>query len=92
MKTFKDYAPGYVHVDINYLPAIADEKGRPYLSVAIDRASQWVYLERHRSKLHEADVRFAKRLIEAALFNVHTLLTDNDPAFTDRFTQPQRQP
>jgi hypothetical protein len=24
-KTFKDYVPGFVHIDIKYLPQIADE-------------------------------------------------------------------
>ncbi|MDZ7811331.1 MAG: IS481 family transposase [Arhodomonas sp.] len=91
-KTFKDYQPGFVHVDIKYLPAMADEDGRTYLFVAIDRASRWVYLERHRQKSQKAATRFLKRLREKAPFHLHTLLTDNDLAFTDRFTQKDRQP
>ena len=91
-KTFKDYRPGYVHVDIKYLPEMADEQGRTYLFVAIDRASRWVYLERHREKSRKAAVRFLKRLQEKASFRIHTLLTDNDLAFTDRFTQKTRRP
>ena len=91
-KTFKDYQPGYVHVDIKYLPAMADEQGRTYLFVAIDRASRWVYLERHRAKSRKSAVRFLKRLHEQAAFRIHTLLTDNDLAFTDRFTQKDRRP
>ena len=43
-KTFKDYAPGFVHVDIKYLPQMAGETVRRYLFVAIDRATRWVYL------------------------------------------------
>ncbi len=42
-KTFKDYAPGFVHVDVKYLPQMADEPRRKYLFVAIDRATRWVY-------------------------------------------------
>ena len=91
-KTFKDYQPGYVHMDIKYLPAMADEHGRTYLFVAIDRASRWVYLERHRQKSQKAATRFLKHLQEKAPFHLHTLLTDNDLAFTDRFTQKNRQP
>ena len=41
----KDYAPGFVHVDVKYLPQMADESRRTYLFVAIDRATRWVYLE-----------------------------------------------
>jgi hypothetical protein len=38
-KTFKDYGPGYLHIDIKYLPEMPDETSRRYLFVAIDRAS-----------------------------------------------------
>ena len=90
--TFKDYVPGYVHIDIKYLPAMADEDGRSYLFVAIDRASRWVYLERHHNKSQAAAVRFLTNLRTKAQFTVTTVLTDNDLAFTDRFSQPAHQP
>ena len=41
-KRFKDYEPGFIHMDIKYLPMMPDEKQRKYLFVAIDRASRWV--------------------------------------------------
>jgi transposase InsO family protein len=91
-KTFKDYVPGYVHIDIKYLPEMADEDGRSYLFVAIDRASRWVYLERHYTKSQDAAVRFLKNLRTKAPFIITTVLTDNDLAFTDRFSQPAHQP
>ncbi len=91
-KTFKDYVPGYVHVDIKYLPAMADEDARSYLFVAIDRASRSVYLERHGETSQAAALAFLKRFSEHAPFVIHTLLTDNDRAFTDRFSQKDRQP
>jgi hypothetical protein len=34
-KGFKLYEPGYVHVDIKYLPQMPDESERRYLFVAI---------------------------------------------------------
>ena len=37
-KAFKAYEPGYLHVDVKYLPQMADETSRRYLFVAIDRA------------------------------------------------------
>jgi hypothetical protein len=43
-KTFKDYEPGFLHVDIKYLPQMPDETSRSYLFVAIDRATRWVFL------------------------------------------------
>jgi hypothetical protein len=43
-KTFKDYEPGYIHIDIKYLPQMPDETSRRYLFVAIDRATRWVFM------------------------------------------------
>ena len=43
-KSFKDYEPGFVHIDIKYLPQMPDETQRRYLFVAIDRATRWVHL------------------------------------------------
>ncbi|MDG4868804.1 IS481 family transposase, partial [Guyparkeria sp. 1SP6A2] len=34
-KRFKDYEPGYLHIDIKYLPQMPDESRRRYLFVAI---------------------------------------------------------
>jgi hypothetical protein len=34
-KTFKDYEPGFIHIDIKYLPQMPDESARRYLFVAI---------------------------------------------------------
>lgn len=44
-KSFKDYEPRYVHIDIKHLPQMPDEKQKRYLYVAIDRAILWFYLE-----------------------------------------------
>ena len=44
-KSFKAYEPGYLHVDIKYLPNMPDDPQKRYLLVAIDRATRWVYLE-----------------------------------------------
>ena len=41
-KTFKIYAPGSLHVDLKYLPQMADETTGRYLLVAVDRATRWV--------------------------------------------------
>ncbi len=37
---FKAYEPGYLHIDVKYLPQMADETSRRYLFVAIDRATR----------------------------------------------------
>ena len=46
-KTFKDYEPGFLHMDIKYLPQMPNEAARRYLFVAIDRATRWVFVYAH---------------------------------------------
>lgn len=84
-KTFKDYVPGFVHIDIKYLPRMADEDKRQYLFVAIDRATRWVYLELLPDKSARQSKAFLKRLIKKAPFHITRILTDNGKEFTDRF-------
>lgn len=43
-KPFKDYEPGFVHIDVKYLPQMPGETKRRYLFVAIDRATRWVFV------------------------------------------------
>ena len=92
-KNFKEYDPGYVHVDLKYLPQMADEKRRKYLFVGIDRATRWVYLEVMPDKTAASAARFLKNLLKAASFKVKIILTDNGKEFTDRFCATgQRKP
>ena len=49
-KRFKAYEPGFVHIDVKYLPKMQDEASRKSLFVAIDRATRWVYLEIRKDK------------------------------------------
>jgi transposase InsO family protein len=84
-KTFKDYEPGFVHIDVKYLPQMKDQSSRSYLFVAIDRASRWVYMEICKDKSARSAERFLKALIKAAPFVITKILTDNGKEFTDRF-------
>jgi transposase InsO family protein len=84
-RTFKDYAPGFVHVDVKYLPQMPDEPRRQYLFAAIDRATRWVYVEILPEKSAHHAQAFLKRLLTAAPFKITKLLTDNGKEFTDRF-------
>jgi len=81
-KTFKDYEPGIVHVDIKYLPQMPDESARRYLFVAIDRATRWVYLRLYAQQSEASSTDFLRRLSQAAPMKIQTVLTDNDSQFT----------
>jgi len=65
-KPFKEYAPGFVHIDVKYLPQLPDQDQRTYLFAAIDRATRWVYVEILKDKSATAAAAFFKRLIEKA--------------------------
>lgn len=91
-KTFKDYAPGFLHVDIKYLPQMADETARRYLFVAIDRATRWVYLRIYGDQSEASSADFLRRLQTAAPMKIEKLLTDNGSQFTDRFTAKGKHP
>jgi transposase InsO family protein len=92
-KTFKDYAPGYLHIDLKELPQMPDESRESYLCVAIDRASRWVYFEILPDKTAKGTQGFIERLAKVCPFKIEKILTDNGKEFTDRFTaQGEREP
>ena len=90
-KTFKDYEPGFLHIDIKYLPQMPDETQRRYLFVAIDRATRWVYFRIYRDQTDTSSTDFLRRAKNAAPMNIQKVLTDNGSQFTDRFTSQQKQ-
>ena len=90
-KTFKDYEPGFLHIDIKYLPQMPDETQRRYLFVAIDRATRWVYLRIYRDQTDTSSTDFLRRVKLAAPMKIQKVLTDNGSQFTDRFTSQEKR-
>jgi len=84
-KRFKTYEPGFLHVDVKYLPQMPDEPKRKYLYVAIDRATRWVYHEILPDKSSASAAGFLERLVEACPLKIAKVLTDNGSEFSDRF-------
>jgi transposase InsO family protein len=91
-KTFKDYEPGFVHIDIKYLPQMPDETSRRYLFVAIDRATRWVFMHIYGDMTDESSVDFLRRLKLASPIKISKILTDNGSQFTDRFAAKDKKP
>lgn len=83
-KPFKSYEPGYLHMDIKYLPQMADESRRRYLFVAIDRATRWVFVALKKDKTAASARRFLNELHDSCPLKITKLLTDNGKEFTDR--------
>jgi transposase InsO family protein len=91
-KTFKRYGPGYLHMDIKYLPQMADQTRRSYLFVAIDRATRWVFVAIKKDKTAASARSFLKALHKACPLKLVRLLTDNGKEITDRlFASRERQ-
>ena len=91
-KSFKDDVPGFVHIDIKYLPQMPDEASRRYLFVAIDRATRWVFIRIYKDQSDASSVDFLRRVAKAAPLKITKLLTDNGSQFTDRFTSKAKEP
>lgn len=84
-KGFKDYEPGFVHIDVKYLPRLPDEAQGRYLFVAIDQVTPGGYLEVHPTKEAKVAAGCLDRLVDKAPFKITKVLTDNGTEFTDRF-------
>ncbi|WP_424859328.1 IS481 family transposase [Tepidimonas sp. HKU77] len=92
-KPFKTYMPGYLHIDVKYLPQMPDEHQRRYLFVAIDRATRWVFIQIKPNKTAAAARSFLKALHKTCPVRITHILTDNGKEFTDRlFASGARAP
>ncbi|SFA95496.1 Integrase core domain-containing protein [Poseidonocella pacifica] len=80
----KSYEPGYIHIDVKYLPQMADETSRRYLFVAIDRATRWVFIRVFNAKTAANARRFLRDLGRVCPLPIRTIPTDNGKEFTDR--------
>lgn len=83
-KTFKTYEPGFLLVDVKYLPQMADETTRRYLFVAIDRATRWVFVRILPAKTAANARRLLRDLSRACPIRISKILIDNGKEFTDQ--------
>ena len=92
-RAFKAYEPGFLHLDVKYLPQMADETTRRYLFVAIDRATRWVFVRIMPAKTAANARRFLRDLHRACPIRIAKILKDNGKEFTDRlFASRARAP
>lgn len=80
-KKFKAYEPGYLHVDVTYLPKI--EGLKQYLFVAIDRATRMMFYHVYDAKTADNAVDFMRECIAFFPFTITHILTDNGLEFTN---------
>ena len=70
---FKAYDPGYIHIDVKYLPQMADETSHRYLFVAIDWANRWVFIRVYNSKTAANARRFLRDLERTCPIHIRTV-------------------
>ena len=87
-KKFKEYDPGYLHIDVTYLPKINGVKY--YLFVAIDRATRTLYYKVYEAKTSANAESFMKECIDFFPFGITHVLTDNGLEFTNRLLKDKK--
>jgi transposase InsO family protein len=80
---FQAEAPGFLHIDVFYLPRLGGV--RSYLYIAIDRATRLMTLQIHARRQAQSAVVFLEHCRNFFPFRIRTILTDNGSEFTNRF-------
>jgi len=82
-KKFAQYEPGFLHVDVFYLPKIKEngKKRRYYCFLAIDRATRMLLLEIYPHKGAREAGDFLMKCLQFFPFQIRFVLTDNGKEF-----------
>jgi transposase InsO family protein len=64
------------------LAEVRTAEGRLYMLVAIDRTSEFAFVELHREAKQRTAGEFLRHLAQAVPYTIHTVLTDNGIHFT----------
>jgi transposase-like protein len=87
-KKFKEYEPGFLHVDVTYLPTF--DKQKQYLFVAIDRATRILYYQIYEDKTAQSAQDFFDKCMSFFPFVITYILTDNGLEFTNRLIKSKK--
>lgn len=87
-KKFKAYQPGYLHMDVTYLPKFNGQKS--YLFVAIDRATRTMFYEIYFNKSAQSTDDFFNKCLLFFPFKITHILTDNGLEFTNRLIKSKK--
>lgn len=87
-KKFKEYEPGYLHIDVTYLPKLNGIKY--YLFVAIDRATRTLYYQVYDAKTSENAEGFMNKCLDFFSFEITHVLTDNGLEFTNKLIKSKK--
>ncbi|MDO5607383.1 MAG: IS481 family transposase [Capnocytophaga sp.] len=88
LKKFKEYEPGFIHLDVTYLPKIQGVKY--YLFVAIDRATRTMYYQVYDNKSADSTDDFFDKCMSFFPFKITHILTDNGLEFTNKLLKSKK--
>ncbi len=85
LRRYRRPLPGYLQMDFKYVPYPVD--GRQYYQLScVDHHSSWRLIRSYRHKSMVSVVSFLNELEDFCPFPIMEIQTDNDAAFTDKFT------
>jgi transposase-like protein len=87
-KKFKEYQPGYLHMDVTYLPKFNGKSY--YLFVAIDRCTRAMIYRIYENKTAENTEDFMDKCLDFFPFKITHILTDNGLEFTNRLLKSKK--
>lgn len=87
-KKFKEYEPGFIHIDVTYMPKFNGQAY--YLFVAIDRCTRSMIYRVYENKTAENTIDFMDKCIDFFPFTITHILTDNGLEFTNRLLVSKR--
>ena len=88
LKQFKEYEPGFLHIDVTYLPKIKGKKY--YLFVAIDRATRTLFYKIYEDKTAQSAEAFLDLCLDFFPFEITHILTDNGLEFTNKLLKSKK--
>ncbi|MDZ7935167.1 MAG: DDE-type integrase/transposase/recombinase [Emticicia sp.] len=87
-KKFKAYEPGYLHLDVTYLPKF--NRKSAYLFVAIDRATRILFYQIYDDKTALSTDDFFDKCLAFFPFTITHILTDNGLEFTNKLIMSKK--
>ena len=84
-KRYRRPFPGYLQMDIKYVPERIEDKQFYQISV-VDHCSSWRYIEILERRREEDVIGFLNRMVDVVPFMIMQLQTDNATEFTDKFS------
>lgn len=85
LKRYRRAVPGYLQMDFKYVPYKIQGKQYYQLS-AVDHCSSWRLIRCFENKGEAQVLEFLQELLRECPFVIVEIQTDNDAAFTDKFT------